>query len=115
MKNSLYILLVMLMMSCSGSSYVPSDNNYDYRYYDEYYNGYYPSYDYYRNYYNYPYRRYYPYNVPQQNGGIEQLNTQRGVRPSRTVIAPLGPPRRNVTPNRTVTPSGTPSRTGRDN
>lgn len=51
--------------------------------------------------------------VPQQNR--DQVNVQRGVRPSRTVIAPLGPPRRNVTPSRTVTPTGTPSRTGRGN
>lgn len=100
------------MMSCSGSYYVPSDNDYDYRYYDEYYYGYnpYPFNYQYRNYYNYPRNYYY---VPQQNG--DQINVQRGVRPSRTVIAPLGPPRRNVTPSRTITPSGTPSRTGRGN
>jgi hypothetical protein len=126
--NFLCILLVMLMMSCTGSYHVTSDNsyplsNYDYHYYDEYYDGYHP-YPFYYQYRNYQYYHRNYYSVPQQNSGVDQLNRQRGVRPSRTVIVPLGPPRRNVTPmrtpsrstpNRQVTPTRTPSRTGRGN
>ena len=106
--NFLIILLVILVSSCTGTYFVTDDQT---RYYDDYYNSYrdYPNYNYYMWYNNIPYPYYYQYRnfyvVPQQN--MSQINQQRGARPSRTVIAPLIAPSRNVqapsrpTPNRT--------------